>query len=225
MAKDKAILIVTWAGTVKYCQQLLESLKDYKDFPIVIAITESENCYDEEFLEYVKDYEILPVEGNRWELGGLTAAMCFTEYKEFILIQDTLEVKDPTIFNIMFSHEGRSVAFGKDWGCYIGKYRREILNQFPIPICLTKMDAFYHEHMFPVMYSFVAAQMEGEPPIILFPEWNNENPNNWYDYEFGRENLVLDNPYLIKRKSVIWSYRSGKFFAEVKHGFNPVEKT
>jgi hypothetical protein len=199
--QKQAILIVTWAGTVKYCQRLLESLKGYKNYPIIVAINEIESCHDEEFLEYVKDYDVLKIEGNRWELGGLTAAICYTSYDEFILIQDTLEVKDPSIFDMMFRHNG-SIAFGKDWQCYLGKYRRQVLNSITIPICLTKMDAFYQEVMFASMYTFVANQVEGIVVPTLFPEWGNDNPNNWQDHEFDRDNIVLDNPYLIKRKSV-----------------------
>jgi hypothetical protein len=203
---SQAILIVTWYGTVKYCLELLKSLENYKDYPLVVAINEVEKLTDTEFLEYLQSHsiEVLPIVGNRWESGGLMAASVFSPYQEFILIQDTLEVKDPSIFNQMFAYEGRSVAFGDGWLCYLGKYRREVLNQIIIPTCFTKMDAFYHEVKLGALYNWVAAHVEGQAPVVMFPEWKNENPNNWTEEKFGRENLVLDNPYLIKRKSILW---------------------
>jgi hypothetical protein len=203
---SQAILIVTWYGTVKYCLELLKSLENYKDYPLVVAINESEKLTDPEFLEYLQSHpiEVIPIAGNRWECGGLMAASVFSPYQEFILIQDTLEVKDPSIFNQMFAYEGRSVAFGDGWLCYLGKYRRDVLNQVIIPTCLTKMEAFYHEVKFGALYNWVAKHVEGQDPVVMFPEWHNDNPNNWIEERFERQNLVLDNPYLIKRKSLHW---------------------
>jgi hypothetical protein len=106
----------------------------------------------------------------------------------------------------MFSEQfdGKSLAYGPNWLCYLGKYRRQILTQFPLPVCLNKMDAFYYEHFLPRMYESVAKDFEGEAIHVLFPEWGNTNPKNTIDEHFGRKNLVLDNPYLIKRKSLEW---------------------
>jgi len=214
----RAILIVTWSGTTHYCLNLLRTLEDYKEYPLIVAINDVENCKDEKFLAYLNthDIEVLPIEGNRWEMGALTAITALTSYDEFILIQDTLEVRNPSIFKTMFDFEDRSVSFGPGWLCYLGKYRRQVLNQVMIPICLTKVDAFYQEVRFGALYDIVANVVEGQSPVILFPEWGNDNPLNWTDDMFGRRNLVLDNPYLIKRKGIEW-YGMGPFAASIAH--------
>jgi hypothetical protein len=207
MNSKQAILLVSWAGTIHLAKELLEtSLKDYNR-DIVVVINDIAAVKDEETLSWLMNcgHKVFPVEGNRWEMGGLEAMIVFTGYEEFILIQDTLEIKDTKIFDIMFDeYPGRSVAFGKDWACYLGKYRRQILMQFPLPPVLNKMDAFYWEQVLPMAYEGVAKQLEGHELAVLFPEWHNKNPNNYYDEKFGRTNIVLDNPYLIKRKSVEW---------------------
>lgn len=214
----KAILLVTWAGTVHLAKQLLEtSLKDSK-WPIVVVISEAEATTDGESMRWLIDnYRTIPVEGNRWEVGGLEAMLIFTTYEEWVLIQDTLEIKDASIFDIMFDekYDGKSLAFGPNWLCYLGKYRRQILTQFPVPVCLNKMDAFYYEHFLPRMYDTVAKVLEGQPAEVLFPEWGNTNPNNTMDEKFGRKNLVLDNPYLIKRKSLEWKWSKIKALPEL----------
>jgi hypothetical protein len=203
----QAVLLVTWAGTIGLAAQMLEtSLKNYSR-PIIVVVNEVESVEDTETLMWIiANHRTVPIEGNRWEVGGLEAMLAFTDFDEWILIQDTLEIKDISIFDYMFSDTffERSVAFGPGWLCYLGKYRREILTQFPMPVVLNKMDAFYYEHYLPKMYEFIAKQVEGQPVHVLFPEWGNNNPNNTIDEMFGRKNLVLDNPYLIKRKSLEW---------------------
>jgi hypothetical protein len=79
------------------------------------------------------------------------------------------------------------------------------------------MDAFYYEHVLPSMYGYVAKELEGEEPVVLFPEWGNGNPNNYTETKFDRENIVLYNPYLIKRKSTEWKGPLG-VRAAVQHG-------
>jgi hypothetical protein len=204
----QGIALVTWAGTVHLAKELLEaSFKDYSK-PVVVIINEIESCQDAETLKWlIANYMTLPVEGNRWEMGGLEAMMTFTDLDEWILIQDTLEIKDISIFDRMFSEEfdGRSVSYGPGWQCYLGKYRREVLSLILLPICLTKSDAIYHELGFPIIYDKVAQEVEGKSVYTLFMDWGNSNPANTYDTKFGRENVVLDNPFIIKRKSLGYS--------------------
>lgn len=200
----QAIALVTWAGTIHLAKELLEtSLKDYSK-QVVVIINEVEASEDVDTLKWlVNNYFTLPVQGNRWEVGGLEAMMALTDFDEWILIQDTLEIKDITIFDSMFNSYGKSVSFGPGWHCYLGKYRREVLNQITLPVCLNKIDAIYHELItLPRMYNKVAEILEGQPVKVLFENWGNANPTNTYDYKFNRKNLVLGNPYIVKRKSL-----------------------
>ena len=215
-----AILVVTHYSTTHFCLDLLRSLESVH-YPIVVTINEAEKCdaiLDMAFLRYLaeKQIETIPIEGNRWEIGGLTAALICTSYDEFILIQDTLEIRDSNIFDLLFAHEGYSVAFGPGWLCYLGKYRRDILNRLMLPVVLTKLDAFYQEVHFGQYYNMVAADVEKREPIVLFPQWGNDNPANTYETHFGRENIVLDNPYVIKRKSLSWA-PVGPFNSTILH--------
>lgn len=207
MKKDQAILLVSWAGTIHLAKAQLEGpLKGYSQ-DIVVVINEIESVTDHSTLSWLMNsgHKIIPIDGNRWEVGALEAILVFTDYQEWILIQDTLEILDTSIFQVMFDNfPNRSVAFGPGWMCYLGKYRRAILLQFPLPSAHNKMDAFYYEHVLPTMYNVIAIAIEGQEPHILFPDWTNTNPNNYYEEKFGRKNLVLANPYLIKRKSTEW---------------------
>jgi hypothetical protein len=216
---DQAILLVSWAGTIHLAKEQLEGpLKNYgRD--IVVVINEIEAVKDHDTLAWLMaNHKVIPIDGNRWELGALEAILVFTDYQEWILIQDTLEILDTSIFDRMFDEfPYRSVAFGPGWMCYLGKYRRAILLQFPIPTALNKMDAFYYEHVLPTMYDFMARQIEGQESHVMFPEWLNTNPDNYYEEKFGRKNLVLANPYLLKRKSTEWKGPFG-LRAAVYHG-------
>lgn len=204
----KALLLVTWAGTIHYAKHRLQNDLNNYPRPVIVVINEIESVTDNDTLTWLmENYRTIPVEGNRWEVGGLQSMISFTDYDEWILIQDTLEIIDTSIFDYMFdapSLQNKSVAYGPGWLCYLGKYRREILMQFPLPVCLTKADAYYHEHMLPRIYEQVASVIEGSPVHVMFPEWGNKNPKNHTDYAFGRENLVLYNDFVIKRKSLEW---------------------
>ena len=206
---DKAILLVTCASTIHLARQLLETTRF--NYPVVVAVNQAEMLgltYDNAYsLERVQRYaaQIIPIEGNRWELGAIQYMLMFTNYDDWILIQDTIEVKDNDIFNRMFEHPNRSVSFGPFWECYLGRYRREVLTHIQIPICLTKFDSVYQEVMFHRQYNEVAKNIEQTEVLVMFSEWGNDNPKNTQDQKFGRRNLVLDNPYIIKRKSLEWS--------------------
>lgn len=203
----QAILLVSWAGTIHLAKEMLQtSMKDFSR-PIVVAVNEIEAVTDNETLSWLmENYQTLPIQGNRWEVGGLEAMLAFTDYDEWILIQDTLEIIESSIFTHMFNPQymNKSVSFGPGWLCYLGKYRREILMQFPLPVCLTKMDAFYHEQMLARTYEAVAELVEGQKVKVLFPDWGNDNPQNTYDNKFNRKNIVLYNPFIIKRKALEW---------------------
>lgn len=199
----QGIVLVTWAGTIHLAMELLHRLEGYTK-PIVVVINEIEACYDKDCLEWIiKKYLTIPVQGNRWEVGGLEAAIALTDLDEWVLIQDTIEIKDTNIFDIMFDQRG-SVSFGPDWQCYLGKYRREVLSQIMLPTCLNKIDAMYYELMLPKIYNEIAQRLEGHSVIVLFPEWGNNNPANTKDFKFDRDNIVLYNPYIVKRKSLAY---------------------
>jgi hypothetical protein len=206
MQSDQAILLVSWAGTIHLAKQQLEGpLKGYSQ-DVIVVINEIEKTTDHATLAWLMDnHKVIPIDGNRWEVGGLEAMLVFTGYQEWVMIQDTLEILDASIFQVMFDDfPGRSVAYGPGWMCYLGKYRREVLLHFPLPTVLNKMDAVYYEHILPTMYGVMAVAVEGQEPHILFPEWTNKNPANYYEEKFGRNNLVIANPYVLKRKSTEW---------------------
>jgi hypothetical protein len=220
---DQAILLVSWAGTIHFAKYLLQTgLANYSR-PIVVVVNEVEKVTDHETFTWLMDhYHTIPIDGNRWEVGGLEAMVVFSSFQEWVLIQDTLEVIDPRIFDVMFDQfPNRSVAFGPGWQCYLGKYRREVLMQFPLPTVLNKMDACYWEQVLSQMYGAVAKEVEGEYPHVLFPDWDNANPKNTTEFSFGRNNLVLYNPYVIKRKSTEWLWPSVNLKVTVDHMGEP----
>jgi hypothetical protein len=120
--KDQALLLVSWAGTIHLAKEMLEtSLLNYpRDIIVVVNQVEAVTDYDT-FAWLMANHKVIPIDGNRWEVGALEAILVFTDYQEWILIQDTLEIIDTSIFDRMFDEfPNRSVSFGPGWMCYLG---------------------------------------------------------------------------------------------------------
>jgi len=195
----QAIVIVSVAETYHtHVPPLLKSLEDIS-YPIYVVVNNSKNLD-----KPINAINHLFIDENRWECGAIEAILVYTKIEEFVFLHDTVEIVDASIFDIMFKvFAERSVSFGPTWECYLGKYRKAVLDQLSIPICLSKMDAIYQEFMFHRQYKYVAENLiEHKELVVLFPEWKNENIENQVDYKWDRTNLVMSNPYIIKRKGI-----------------------
>jgi hypothetical protein len=203
----QALAVVTWAGKVEETfPSFAESLGQYRKYPLIVVVNESRFLLPK--IKYFLDanYILLENENNLWEVGAIETIMRKTDVDEFIFMQDTMVVKNPAIFDQMFNNfPNRSVAFGQHWWCYLGKYRRSTLEQIRMPKVLTKKQAMYQE------VAFIKSYLDVEPEVpYLFPDWGLENPENRIEEKFGRTNLVLENPYVVKYSGTV-ANKEGEF--------------
>jgi hypothetical protein len=195
----QCLVVVTWAGNDQTLPSFLKSIENYHKYPLVIVVNEYLLMEPSQLEDLARNNIILANRENLWECGAIYSVLQNTDYDEFIFLQDTQVIKDPTIFDLMFSFKDQSVIFGYRWGCYLAKYRREILSQIvKFPITRTKMDSMYWEVMLPRQYSMLERKIPE-----LFYYWRDDNPKNWVEEKFGRSNLVLDNPYILKYKGTV----------------------
>lgn len=198
---NKGIVISTWGGWEEPLDTLLASLRDYHKYPVYIVINDAKLASKERLQYLAANNTIFLNFEDGFELGALKLVYENTDLSEMILLQDTIEILDPTVFEGLFELEGfkgRVVAYGKHFLCYLGKYTRESLDKLPIPTIRNKSDALYWEH------GFTSMLFRTEDEIMCFDtDFDDSNPKNYYDEKFGRKNLVLVSKYLVKRKNTI----------------------
>lgn len=194
----RCILICTWYGGREMLSRLLASLDGYTKYDIVIAVNGVGKTDPEWLGEITKQANVvLSLKDDNYELGAIKALLEKTRYDEFVFLQDTFEIKNTDIFEILFEHEdyvGKSVEYGYDFQMYFGKYRRRILNKmkFP-PLPQTKLDAILNEIVFTKLYK------KHDPTTLTF-DWRFKDEYSSREVMFGRENMRLEDEYLIKRK-------------------------
>jgi hypothetical protein len=193
----KGVVIVTWSGGVDQCKLLMHSLGSFRKYEFYLVINDVKNAPINWMLDLHRDYNMIVTEGDYFECGAISAILEQTDLEEFILLQDTIEIKNPYFMEQMFNHEGQSVSFGPRFEHYLGKYRREVLESIEIPTVITKWEAIQQEIKFNNNY----IQSDPREVIALFEDFNDSNPDNRIERRWGRANLVLENKYLIKRKA------------------------
>lgn len=125
----------------------------------------------------------------RWVIENTAAA-------RFLFLQDSWEVKSPEFFTILEGTTG-SVALTSDpyyFGCFAGVYERAVIEKIGIPDIKTKLDAVLAERWWHEAYVRVAGA-----PTVLFPELTDDRATEIRVFN-GRENLILENEYVIKYK-------------------------
>lgn len=173
----QAIVIGSTTKTKHWLENCLNSFGDYRGYPIMVMVN------------------------NDWEIGKIKWVLEYTNLDEFFLLHDTVEIKDPILFDIAFkTNAGKSFALSGSpayMGMYLGKYRREVLSQIEIPSVATKKEAVDQEIAFNQRY----AEKEQNKEMIEQPL----NNTNIFEDKFGRTNMVLENFYIKKYKGT-WSY-------------------
>lgn len=197
----QAIVVCSWPGGKESLQVLLDSMHDIP-YPIYLAFNDGP-AVDSIWLIRLEQagYNILLQEHDGFELGTISLILAQTDLDEFILLQDTIEIKNSDIFRILFdNYPNQSVSYNPHFQMYLGKYRREILSQMNIPHVTNKVGAVQQEEVFHKEYR------QREPTTAIFNHnfVDEQYHNNPKEERFGRLNLVLHDEYIIKRKGT-WS--------------------
>ena len=144
-------------------------------------------------------YQILILTEGNYELGKIKWVYEHTDIDEFLFLHDTCVVKDLKLLDMVFDHVG-SVSITNVpaiFGCYLGKYRREILAKVRMPDIKDKHEAVLNEGHWTDTYARL------DPLTInLFDDF--DQPPHTHEFRHGRDNLRLENDYLIKFKGS-WS--------------------
>lgn len=201
MSHHKGITITTWSGGQESCEVLLKSLWNI-EYPVLIVINDSKNMPKEWWYRLYamsgeQRWHIWQNPNDAYEIGAIEATLSLTKWEEFILLQDTIEIKDQKIFNILFeNYQGKSVSYNPHFQMYLGKYRREVLaKMLPLPQIRDKVEAVRQEWDFTKKYRTLDGNVE-----IFNPKFVDDNFYDNFEMAFGRNNLKLEDDYIIKRK-------------------------
>lgn len=171
----KAVVIGTDYGREAWLSDCLKSLK---------------NC----------TYPVIVLTQYRYELGKFRWLKENTSLDEFLFLHDTCVVKDPSFIDEAFAHHGSvSLCDSPNWfGMYMGKYRMGILTSLIIPETESKYDSVLYETHWTEKYLY-----KDPDTINLFTDLDVPEKHR-FETRHGRNNLVLENDYLIKYKAT-WS--------------------
>lgn len=191
---NQGIVICTWSGGKEQLTVLLDSLKG-TTYPIVIVVNDAPNADWVNNLS--SEYLVFRMPWDGYELGAMQVALRHTNLDEFVLLQDTFEILDITLFDRLFNdYPGQSVAYNPHFQMYLGKFRREALEKMEIPEVRNKADAVLQEEHFTKEYRAI------ETTVVFNPAFIDNNFYDSWEERWGRKNLVLKDQYLIKRKGV-----------------------
>lgn len=167
----KAIVIATTKDRSDWATECFDSLKDYKRYPVII----------------LDSYE--------YELGKLRFIRDYLDLDEFILLQDSVILKDTDWLDGVFDYDG-SVSFAKQsFFMYLGKYQMETLKSIEIPHITTKKQAVEYETSWASIYAKEAKNLKS---IFELED------TNVFAEHLGRNNMIIENDHLIKYKH-IWN--------------------
>jgi hypothetical protein len=131
-----------------------------------------------------------------FELAKIRWVMDNTTADRFLLLQDSWQVKSPLFWDLLEQFEG-SVALTRDpyfFGCYAGVYERHIIERIGVPVVKDKAHSILLEIDWHRRY--VEASVE---PTVLFPELTDAIATGVVE-RHGRDNLVLENEFVVKWK-------------------------
>jgi len=163
---------------------------------IVITTTPDSNCLSNLLGSLGKPkYPVVILSDYSYELGKIRFVFEHTDIDEFVLLHDSCEIKDETLFDLAFT-SSLSMSFSAsptDFGSYLGKYQREVLSKTIIPTPTSKLEAVEYEQLFNKQYCLKAGEIAKLEPQLV-------NSDVFID-KFGKKMMVLENKYLIKYKS------------------------
>jgi hypothetical protein len=187
----QAVVVVTWFGGREPAEALLHSLRGAR-YPVYVVVNGAKQA-DPVWLEDLANrYNLLTNEEDHYELGAIRKVMDETDLDEWLLLQDTFEVKDQRFLADVFDCP-TSVALGPTFFHYAGKWRRAVLNRMEIPVVTTKRESVHYEHTFSRSYWAI------EDVWVFDPDFDDGQPSGFVE-RFGRLNMLLENDYYRKFK-------------------------
>lgn len=176
----KAIIICTTIDRTDWLKNCLDSFDSYNKYPIItLMINEGKG----RFADFIKEIQKLP-------------------YDEFVLLQDSMEIKNPEVFDICFDTP-LSVSLSsvpEKFGNFHGKFIMSIFRECEIPPIANKVD----DVLFEIKFSKDYLSKCGD-----YVELCNLAHTNKYEEKFGRINMVTENKFIKKYKGC-WTLEMAK---------------
>jgi len=168
---------------------------------IIVSTCKKFKCWRDNFIKTLNtDYPVIFVnnteEKNMYDVLGVTTGIDLG-IEEFLVLHDTMEIKDNAVFDIVFKdHKGKTVFLNPHGQMFLNKYvLKDMLT------CGVDFNPLYQvkDKLGAVMAEggFHSAIKQKCNPIVLFPEFI-DGPKR--EIKFGRVNMVIENKYLKKYK-------------------------
>jgi len=125
-----------------------------------------------------------------YELGVIRWVYEHTDLDEFLLLQDSVIVKQYDWIDEVFDYRGSVSLSHKHYFMYMGKYTRDGLSKLEIPIIQSKRESVLHEDEWTSKYANL------NDTKTLWPLFDTDT----FEERHGRRNMVLENPHLSKYK-------------------------
>jgi hypothetical protein len=162
---------------------------------IVIATTPGREQWLQQCLASIEQ-PVLVLSDFTFELGKINWIFNNTKIERFMFLQDSVVIKNQNLFDLLLKDKG-SIALTNDpcmYGMYLGVYERHILEKIEIPIPKTKAESIAYELSWTDNYCKAARNVR-----LAFTDFSDSRSTR-KQVLFGRENLVLENDFLIKYK-------------------------
>lgn len=162
---------------------------------IVVATTPGREKWLEQCLSSI-EHPVLVLSDFTFELGKINWLFNETKIERFMFLQDSVVIKNQALFDLLFKDKG-SIALTNDptmYGMYLGVYERHILEKIEIPIPKSKAESIAYELSWTESYCKAARNVR-----LAFTDFS-DNKSRGKAVLFGRENLILENDFLIKYK-------------------------
>lgn len=162
---------------------------------IVIATTPGRQDWLKQCLNSISK-PVLVLSDFTFELGKINWIFNNTKIDRFMFLQDSIIIKDEKIFELLYEDKG-SIALTNDpcmYGMYMGIYERQVLEKIDIPIPKSKAESIQYELTWTETYCKAARNVR-----LAFTDLTDSRAKR-KEVIFGRENLVLENDFLIKYK-------------------------
>lgn len=187
----KGIVIVSSESTKDFLRDCILSCVNLK-YPVLVVF--NGGYKPEMFLSTLGGtIEYAFNDWNGFELGGIEQGM--ERFDEFILLQDTVIIKDQSMFDICFDFEGS--VFFTDQGLYHygAKFRTELLKFVGVPRVESRLQAIHHEWYWGHMYFMTEKNKKYLPEIMDYG--NDSYPKV---ERHSRVGILLENRFMQKHK-------------------------
>ena len=162
---------------------------------IVVATTPGRQEWLTQCLASIEQ-PVLVLSDFTFELGKINWIFNNTKIERFMFLQDSVVIKNQDLFDLLVKDKG-SIALTNDpcmYGMYLGVYERQVLEKIEIPIPKNKAESIAYELSWTENYCKAARNVR-----LAFTDFSDSSSRR-KEVLFGRENLVLENDFLIKYK-------------------------